>query len=331
MKAEWSIDPGRFECSLPRLLHVTDGLTLLCSLKVTEDVFIFAGLVSNSVEDVQRRIGHWDSDGLLGLGFGDPDNAGVEVALIPTETEDIFRGTAIRQQSDIDLLVVMDPAEVLWAGKAISSVTLLNRLRAELLDRFPNTSLGRDGEAVVVPFADGRYPIDVVPGFLAKGDGTIKSYGIPSTDGGWKATAPDAHKNFVMRENLTSGAKLSQTARMLKFWRCCRTPEVPISSFHVELLLASEKICIPKYSIAECFFLALKALAARDCRGLRDPLGIAGLVTACSTDAQRESALRAVNFSLGHADAALRAMYSGIREESMRQWDIVFNGCFPKS
>jgi hypothetical protein len=29
MKAEWSIDPGRFECSLPRLLHVTDGLTLL--------------------------------------------------------------------------------------------------------------------------------------------------------------------------------------------------------------------------------------------------------------------------------------------------------------
>ena len=84
-----------------KTLQITDGLPLLCSLKVTEDVFILPGFVSNSVEDVQSRIGHWDSDGLLGLGFADPDNASVEVALIPTETEDIsFPQRGISSQLD---------------------------------------------------------------------------------------------------------------------------------------------------------------------------------------------------------------------------------------
>ena len=82
MPAAFSVDP--------RLLHIPDGLPFLWSLKVTEDVFIPPCLVSNSVKDVQRRIGHWDSDGPLGLGLGDPYNAGVEVALIPTETENIL-------------------------------------------------------------------------------------------------------------------------------------------------------------------------------------------------------------------------------------------------
>jgi predicted nucleotidyltransferase len=243
----------------------------------------------------------------------------------------VSRGTAIRQQSDIDLLVVMEPAEVLWAGQAISSTTLLSRLRNELLDRFPNTSLGRDGEAVVVPFADGRYPIDVVPGFLAKGDGTIETYGIPSIDGRWKATAPGAHKGFIMRENFATGGRLSQAARLVKFWRCCRIPDVPVSSFHVELLLAGEKICGSKHSIAEAFYLTLKVLADRGCRGLRDPVGIGGLIPACSTDAKRDAAMRSVNYALDHSEAALRAMYAGERNEALRQWDIVFNGWFPKS
>ena len=101
VKAEWPIDAGSLECRLPRLLQITDGLPLLCSFKVTEDVFILPGFVSNSAEDVQSRIGHWDSDGLLGLGFGDPDNASVEVALIPTETEDVsFPQRGISSQLD---------------------------------------------------------------------------------------------------------------------------------------------------------------------------------------------------------------------------------------
>jgi hypothetical protein len=56
---------------------------------VTEDVFVFPRLVSDPVEDVESGAGHRYRDGLFGFGLGDPDNAGVEVALIPTKTENI--------------------------------------------------------------------------------------------------------------------------------------------------------------------------------------------------------------------------------------------------
>jgi hypothetical protein len=89
VKAEWPIDAGRFKYSLPGLFHIQEGLPILWSLKVAEDVFILSGFVSNSVKNVQGRIGHRDSDGPLGFGFRDPDYTAVEVALIPTETENI--------------------------------------------------------------------------------------------------------------------------------------------------------------------------------------------------------------------------------------------------
>lgn len=244
----------------------------------------------------------------------------------------VSRGTAVRQRSDVDLLVVLQPSEFLWGGAVVSSTTILSRLRDELNGRFPNTALGRDGEAVVVPFRDGIYPIDVVPAFVAVGsDEGNKTYGIPSFGGNWQSTSPDAHRGFILKANLKAGGRLSEVARLAKIWRTSRYPEVRISSFHLELLLAGEGSLNRECSLAEGFYLALKTLNARECRALRDPLGIAGFVSVAQTDAQRGLAQRIVSYSLVHAEAGLRAAYSGHKDEAIRQWDLVFNGCFPKS
>jgi predicted nucleotidyltransferase len=241
------------------------------------------------------------------------------------------RQTAIRQQSDIDLLAVFEPVEVTWGGSLVTSTTVLNRVRTELADRFPGTDLGRDGETIVVPFRDGYYPIDVVPAFQSENYQQHERFGIPATDGQWKATSPSAHKGSILRADLTSGGRLRKTARLAKRWRCARFPELPLSSFHIELLLAAESLCALNYSLAECLFTLFKRLNERECRAIRDPLGISGLVAAAGTEAKRETLANSVAYALDHAGAALRAEYAGDWREAARQWDIIFNGQFPTS
>src|SRR5690606_24768753 len=72
------------------------------------------------------------------------------------------RASAIRQTSDIELLVVLRNTEWQWGGSRKSSSTVLNRVREQLLSRYPNTAVGRDGQAIVVTFSDGK-SVDVVP------------------------------------------------------------------------------------------------------------------------------------------------------------------------
>jgi hypothetical protein len=116
----------------------------------------------------------------------------------------------------------------------------------------------------------------------------------------------------------------------MKYWRECRTPRVPLSSFHIEMLLASEGICAGVKSYAACVTETLQLIAERECRALQDPLGIAGHIRAVQTEAQRESSLASVRYSRDHAKDGCLSDYAGNTNEAWRQWDIVFNYTFPK-
>lgn len=60
----------------------------------------------------------------------------------------------------------------------------------------------------------------------------------------------------------------------MKFWRQCRTPGVPLSSFHIEMLLATSGICDGPKGYAACITELLQLLAQRECQGFRDPEAI---------------------------------------------------------
>src|SRR5437762_13560855 len=77
------------------------------------------------------------------------------------------RGAAIRGSSDIDLLAVVEQKDVTRGGSVKRSDTVLGTFREVLLGTFQKTAIGRDGQAVVVDFADGQHAVDVVPGFYA--------------------------------------------------------------------------------------------------------------------------------------------------------------------
>jgi hypothetical protein len=220
---------------------------------------------------------------------------------------------------------------VRWGGTLVSSDTLVSRVRNELNARFPATTVRRDGQAVVIHFGQGSEPVDVVPAMFHEFRGSANSpvYLIPRGDGEWVETAPEAHQRYLIAKNNQSSGKLRGTIKLLKHWRASRANAIPLNSIHLELLVASENICVGAKSYATCLAEAFDLLRRRKCRGLRDPVGVAGVLYAVQAQAQYDQLRSAVDYAADHADRAVYAQSRKNWDEALRQWDIVFNGSFP--
>lgn len=242
------------------------------------------------------------------------------------------RGTSIRHTSDVDLMLVLKREEVRWGGQLKSSTTVLNSVRTQLSDRYFQTDVRRDRQAVVVRFRNNQYPVDIVPAAYDRhgGDTTYPIFIIPDGNGGWLETSPLAHNKFIKDADGASSRKLTRTAKLIKYWRYCREPRIPLNSFHVELLLADENICAGAKSYAVCFNNALWALANRDCQPLEDPVRISGLIEAANTEPMRGKAQAAVLSSAQRTYNAVMAEQAGDVTEALRLWEIVFNHRFTK-
>lgn len=238
------------------------------------------------------------------------------------------RETSIRGKSDVDVFAVVSVNDVRWGSNYKSSNTVLDGFKAELENRFWGSTVYRDGPAVVVEFSDAK--VDVVPAYFS---GTTTSnwplYGIPDGAGGWMDTSPGLHNQWLKQIDEECKGKLRGTAQLIKYWRECRTPRIPLSSFHIEVVLANEGICRGVKSYAQCVTEVLQGLAARECRAIADPLGVSGRVAAVKSEAQRELSLGAVKYSRDHAKDALAQDNRGEVMEALRQWDIVFNSQLP--
>lgn len=242
------------------------------------------------------------------------------------------RQTALKGYSDVDLLAVL-PRDVLkWGNGWISSDTFIRNVRDDLDERFHATDVRCDKQAIVIQFGGGAEPVDVVPGVFHefKTAHKVPVFRIPDGNGDWLETAPAAHNNYIKTEIERSGGKLAKTIQLVKHWRNCRAPSIPLASIHLELLLASSGICVGPKSYARCLFEAFQLLHKRECRGLHDPSGLTGVLYAVRTDAQAERLVNAVDHALEHSNSALIAEQNKDWQEAHRQWSIVFNGEFPK-
>jgi predicted nucleotidyltransferase len=240
------------------------------------------------------------------------------------------RGTAIRAYSDVDFFAVISRADVRWGDGYVRSCTILDRVREDLGDRFWRTGTTRDGQAIMLNFGSGTSAVDVVPAFFWEMGTKWPIYQMPDGAGEWMTTNPELHGSYLRRADVQSGGKLRRTVQLLKFWRECRHPRIPLSSIHLELVLASERVCTGVQTYAQCLASAWQVLADRGCRSLRDPLQIAGLIPAAKTPAQEEQVLRSVLYARDRALGALNAEGNGDYQEALRQWDLIYNGNFPQ-
>jgi predicted nucleotidyltransferase len=239
------------------------------------------------------------------------------------------RDTSIHGFSDTDLLAVFRRTAFTWGGSLINSNTALDNVRAALLARYPSSNIYRDGIAIAIAFSDG-HRVEVVPAvFQNMYRGKWPVYLIPTGDGRWMSTCPSLYDAYISGGNREAGGKLIAVAQLMKFWRECREPRIPLSSFHIEMILASEAVCKGVKSYAVCMLDILRSLARRECRAMQDPYEIAGNVPAVKTPNQREAAFASVAHSRDHAGSALSTGFNRDIQEARRQWDIVFRNQFP--
>jgi hypothetical protein len=69
-------------------------------------------------------------------------------------------------------------------------------------------------------------------------------YAIPDGSGGWIKTSPAQHNAFIRQRDESPRGKLRRVAQLIKIWRQWRSPRVPLSSFHIEMVLASKNLCL---------------------------------------------------------------------------------------
>jgi predicted nucleotidyltransferase len=246
------------------------------------------------------------------------------------------RGTAIRGASDLDVLVRVPRDMAMWGDSLKSSQTVLQNVRDALSDRYTNTDIRRDGQAIVVNFAGGGRSVDVVPAIfqgMVDAQKDIKrrpQFLIPTGNGDWLPTSPQAHGAFIEVAEARSRGKLKYAAQLLKFWRHCRTPSIPALSFHFDMLLAADRVAEGAKSYQMILLDAFDLLRRRGCRALQDPMGISGFIPAAKSESQRAVLLEAANSAYLRARKAVSEEMAGRFEEASYYWNIIFNDCFPR-
>ncbi len=235
------------------------------------------------------------------------------------------RGTAIRSHSDLDMMVVLRRNEAKWGGSLVSSYTVLEKFRQDLQTRYVQTDIRRDEQAVVIDFAAGQRSLDVVPALFHRFDRLRPIYVIPDGNGGWFESSPEAHDRYFGSAVEKSGGKLKKVVQLMKWWKFSRAQPIPIRSFHVDMLVASSDVCVGVKPYTHCLYQVFELLAGRECRGLRDPLALTGVIYAAASDPQWAAMNDAVAYAFEHARAAVAAEAVRNFEEANRQWSIVFN------
>lgn len=242
------------------------------------------------------------------------------------------RDSAIQVWSDVDYFAKLGKEDVTWGGSRVNSGTTLNRVKKALDSRFRSTEVWIDGPAVVVGFGKGAGAVDVVPGVWVGTTSTSPQYpvfDIPDGSGGWRRASPQRHTKYLRDEDERSGYKLSKTIRLIKGWKYARAPKVPLFGFHAEMLLASEGICVGAKSYQSCLLDAFKHVRDRAGKALTDPVGVAGLISATATEAQRTLLLDHAKHAVDKATSAINAEIAGKVDDAFYYWNLVFNKEFP--
>lgn len=232
-------------------------------------------------------------------------------------------GTSISYHSDVDFFASIPRNKL-----KNNSGTSLREIKECLQGRFPNTTIYVDSPAVVLDFGAENWDIaEVIPADYIEQKGGRNIYDIPDGSGGWTRSSPTTHNSYVTSENNRLNKKLKPLVRFLKAWKYyCN---VPISSFYLELRVtkwmegeSSIVYDIDLYSI-------FRKLDECGLSAIRDPKGISGLISPCSSELKKYDALSKLSTAMTRAQKARNAESSGYTRDAFEWWDKLFAGNFP--
>lgn len=243
------------------------------------------------------------------------------------ETGSFGNGTGVRHYSDTDYFAVCPSAELSY-----NSSTALRSAKEALQRTFWQTnSIEVRTPSVRIPF--GNYAsetIEVTPcqftGTVSTPVGSKPQYLIPDQSSGWMHSSPKAHNAYVAAHDVRLNGKLKPLIRLLKAWKFYNN--VPISSFYLELRATkyAEGVGTIIYDIDLHYIM--KMLHNNSLASIQDPMGISGLVPACSTDAKRQEAVSKTLTGHVRAEKAYDQR-TGDLDKRFSWWDLFFDYKFP--
>ncbi|WP_094540472.1 SMODS domain-containing nucleotidyltransferase [Brucella grignonensis] len=145
------------------------------------------------------------------------------------------KGTAVAPPSDVDIFFEL-PVAVYHRFEAYQGnkqSALLQEVRENLSNTYPQTTMRGDGQVVIVGF--NTITVEVVPAF--RYDNSGRFYMPDTNDGGrWKMVDPLAEIAYIDAADLNAFGNVRPMAQMLKTWK--RHCNVPLKSYQIELLVA---------------------------------------------------------------------------------------------
>ena len=143
------------------------------------------------------------------------------------------RNTAIEGFSDLDMIFRL-PFSVYerydaYIGNGQSA--LLQEVKSSLVKTYSTTSIGADGQVILVRFTDG-ITFEIVPAFINNDD----SYTYPDANSGgsWRKTNPKPEINAIRDRNNACNGNLVPLCRMMRAWKS--EWDVPIGGLLVDTL-----------------------------------------------------------------------------------------------
>jgi hypothetical protein len=237
------------------------------------------------------------------------------------ETGSFRSGTGVRYHTDLDIL-----ASIPSAHQRDNSYNMLLAIKKALQERYGESGIYIRTPSVVCNFS-GNKTIEITPGYYQyHTDDQYNVYKIPDFDGGWQIAAPSAHIAYVNGVNNKLDKKVKHVIRLIKDIKYAHN--IPISSFYLEMRTA--KYCDGEtfISYAEDVHNTLNRLVNDGLALMQDPIGIAGYIEPCSTDAKKTEALSNLTTARNRAKWAIEEEEAGNHTKALEWWSKVFGRDF---
>jgi len=238
------------------------------------------------------------------------------------------RGTAIRPLHDIDIFVVLDPTthRDVYPTTNVGPSACLNKVLRALEAAYPNKDRPKlQGRSVNIVFTGTGIGFDVVPAF----ETAVDTYMIPDRDrSDWIQTRPEAHRASLVRANEAAGSRLNPRIKMMKQWKAHKHPDLPLRSFHVEVMACNAATPSPAPD-AEGMQVLFAALAKAVLVACPEPAKVGPHLDKGMTQAERTRAREALVVAEAEATRALGLERAGRVAEAHGVWKGLFGAPYP--
>lgn len=222
------------------------------------------------------------------------------------------RGTLIRPLDDIDVMAQFTDKDHVFEKYRHDSGAFLQRIRTALLANTSIANIGARGQAVRLFYTSGAH-VDIAPTFKW----TSSGYALPSGDGKWMTTDPEAQATWMAGRRTLLSSNLTPMVKIVKRWNSVHSSR--LSSYQAEVMTATMFT-----ALGSNYRDAMKVWFdhAPSYLDVQDPAGHGGSLGSGMSSTSRQALLSRLAEAKNRAVNALAHEDAGNHAEAKRLWKI---------